>query len=209
MSNLPKIFSSIYHFFMMACSPCVETGHTNKPGVELITNCWSKATLMGFQDLWDWNDHVTIIRSCHLQQRKGIQAGHTLTVLTILPSPDPKSTRFPFRPLSSFITLSTWVLLAGMYGTWKIYFKKGSQHRNSTENILWAIHNTCNFNGTFRKPGWRTPTHMAYTASPVPAAICASPHPPIDPVLSSAKASFGASSSILQLLLRNSRPTWI
>lgn len=48
----------------------------------------------------------------------------TLILLTILPSPDPKSTRLPCRPLSSFITLSTWVLLAGMYGTWKIYFRK-------------------------------------------------------------------------------------
>lgn len=70
------------------------------------------------------------------------------------------------------------------------------QHRKD----LLVIDDTCNFNGTFRKPGWRTPTHIAYTVSPVPAAICTSPHPPTDPVLSSVKASFGVSSSIPQLL---------
>lgn len=42
-----------------------------------------------------------------------------LFILTIRPSPDPKSTRPPCRPLRRVITFCTWALLAGMQGTWE------------------------------------------------------------------------------------------
>lgn len=55
---------------------------------------------------------------------------------------------------------------------------------------------TCNLKGTLRKPGMRIPAHTAYTAKPVPAAICKRPQPStVFPCRAAAKSS-GSSGSI-------------
>lgn len=146
------------------------------------------------------NDHSTKL-SVQQCKRKNPPI---LMILTMRPSPDPKSTRPPFRPLSSVITLSTWALLAGMYGTWKICERASANFLccnyfpPRVTKCYKDLYLTCNFNGTFLKPGWRIPTHIAYTASPVPAAIWARSHPPSCLVLSSAKTWSGVSSSIFR-----------
>lgn len=199
MPNLPEIFPPVWHFFMMACSPCMKAGQAYEPGVEFIPNSRSEALPVGFQDLLGLK--MTTVKSPFFT---GLTTGIKLSCLYLQCGHhqilNPQGLPFDLSAVSLHY-------LPELY--WQEYMGPERYFKELLINILSRLFKeshkmffkdnldrTCNFNGTFRKPGWRIPTHIAYTASPVPTAIWATPHPPRCLVLSSAKAWSVVSSSI-------------
>lgn len=109
---LPEVLTAVADAAGTARPPRVQPGQPHQPGVQLVAHGRAEAAPVGGQHLWAQEAVGTRRRA---RRRRGAPTPHA--VLTILPSPEPKSTVFPGRPRSSDNTCSTCRALAPTYGT--------------------------------------------------------------------------------------------
>lgn len=112
---LPEVFTAVGDTTRTACSPGMQPRQPHQPRVQLIAQSWAETTLVGSQHLWAESEgqNQDVVRGAHWGGlSKDAPLPPTHTVLTILPSPEPRSTIFPERPRSNDNTCSTCLALA-------------------------------------------------------------------------------------------------
>ena len=114
---LPEVLTVVADTASTACPPGTQPRQSHQPGVQLVAHSGAEAAPVGSQHLWAQRVR-TKRRGGALTEKVIAKMSPTHTVLTILPSPEPRSTVFPGRPRSNDNTCSTCLALAPTYGTW-------------------------------------------------------------------------------------------